>query len=147
MHQHPREWTKEKKGNDRRKQQTTMQKIYTKIIHLKQRTSRTTKIITAMPTLYVCVHVWHYYMYVCVLVCVYLNESVGICMCTNTCTASASGKPALVVKTLPLRVIQMYFLLCFILTFDFYIWPSFYLPHSNSNHQIKNHQLISQSAV
>ena len=58
-------------------------------------------------------------------------------VCTNTCTASTSGKLALVVKTLPLGVIQMYFLLCFIWTFDFYIWPSFYLPHSNSNHQIK----------
>ena len=37
----------------------------------------TTKIITAMPTVYVCVHVWHYYMYMCVLECVYLSE----CMC------------------------------------------------------------------
>ena len=89
-----------------------MQNIFIFIL-LKQRTSRTTEIITAMPTVYVCVHVWHYYMYVCVLVCVYLNESVCICMCTNTCTASASGKPALAVTTLPLSFIQTYFLLCF----------------------------------
>ena len=49
-----------------------------------------------MPT--VCVHVLQYYLYVCVLVCVDLNESVCIYMWTNTCMASASGKPALVVK-------------------------------------------------
>lgn len=97
---------KKEKTEENSKQQCT---FFNKLIHLKQRTPRTTEIITAMPTLYVCVHVWHYYMYVRVLVCVYFNESVCICMCTNTCTASASGKPAFFVKTMPLSVIKMYF--------------------------------------
>ena len=106
MHQQPRKWTHEKKEKDKRKQ---------KIMQKKQRTSRITKIITARSTVYVWVHVWHYlHMSVSVYVCIWM--SVCICMCTNTCTASATGKPALAVKTLPLSVIQTYFLLFY---FDF----------------------------
>jgi hypothetical protein len=40
-------------------------------------------------------------------------------MCTNTCTASASGKPALAVKTLPLSVIQTLLFVMFYFDFIF----------------------------
>ena len=55
-------------------------------------------------------------------------------MCTNTCTASASGKPALAVKTRSFKH-TFYYVILVLYFLYFYLWPSFYLPPSNSTSQ------------
>ena len=86
----------------------------------KQRKSRTTKIITATPTVYVCVHVWHYYMYVFLHAFIWMRVCVYACVQTPQCYSNI-----------------LYFFIYFIMfyfdfIFDFYLWPSFYLRYSNS---------------
>ena len=103
------------------------------LLFFKQRTSRSTEIITAMPTVYVCVHVWHYYMYVCVFVCVYLNESVCMYMYMHVYKhlhGISLRQTGISCKNTATQCHSNVILLCFILTFFIFY---FYFHHSLSH--------------